>query len=401
MGLAPYGRPIYRDLILNEMIDLKEDGTYRLQLKFFDYCTGLRMTNRRFDKIFGGSARSPESPITQREMDIASSIQAVTEEVVLRIARTVRRELGVENLCLAGGVALNCVANGKLWREKIFKNIWVQPAAGDAGGAVGAAFAGWHEFNEKERTPLFPDAMAGGYLGPNFPDAPKQLEALGAQFTLLPDDELFPTVAGLLAKGNVVGWFQGRMEFGPRALGGRSILGDPRDQSMQSTMNLKIKFRESFRPFAPSVKRESVKDYFEFEGDSPYMLMVAPVKENRRLAAADQNLFGVEKLKVPRSTIPAVTHVDYSARLQTVDEERNPRYHRLLSEFEKITNCPMLVNTSFNVRGEPVVCTPEDAYRCFLRTEMEYLVVENCLMKRTDQPNLPQGQDWQKEFTLD
>jgi carbamoyltransferase len=401
MGLAPYGRPIYRDLILKELIDLKEDGTYRLQLKFFDYCTGLRMTNRRFDKIFGGSARSPESPITQREMDIASSVQAVTEEVVLRIARTVRRELGVENLCLAGGVALNCVANGKLWREKIFKNIWVQPAAGDAGGAVGAAFAGWHEFNERERTPLFPDAMAGGYLGPNFPDAPKRLEALGARFSLLPDDELFPTVAGLLATGNVVGWFQGRMEFGPRALGGRSILGDPRDQSMQSTMNLKIKFRESFRPFAPSVKRESVKDYFEFEGDSPYMLMVAPVKENRRLAAADQNLFGVEKLKLPRSTIPAVTHVDYSARLQTVDEERNPRYHRLLSEFEKITNCPMLVNTSFNVRGEPVVCTPEDAYRCFLRTEMEYLVVENCLMKRTDQPNLPQGQDWQKEFTLD
>lgn len=401
MGLAPYGKPIYKDLILKELIDLKDDGTFRLNMSFFNYCTGLTMTNRRFDHLFSGPPRKAEAPITEREMNLASSVQAVTEEVVLRLGRTIRREVGSENLCLAGGVALNCVANGRLWREGVFKNIWIQPAAGDAGGALGAAYSCWHEFLGEPRMPENKDSMHGGYLGPEYKESAKALSAAGAIFTELSDDELFPKVAALLAEGNVVGWFQGRMEFGPRALGARSILGDARNPQMQSVMNLKIKFRESFRPFAPSIKREKVADYFEFDGDSPYMLMVAPVKESQRLNPSGPELFGTEKLKVPRSTVPAVTHVDYSARLQTVDEVINPRYHRLLSEFEKLTGCPLLVNTSFNVRGEPVVCTPEDAYRCFLRTEMEYLVVENCLLKRTDQAAIPQTEEWKKEFALD
>lgn len=401
MGLAPYGKPIYRDLILKELIHVQADGTYRLNLSFFDYCTGLRMTNKRFARLFGGPARKPESPVTQREMDLAASIQSVTEEIVIRLARTIRTELGVTNLCLAGGVALNCVANGKLLQEKIFENIWVQPAAGDAGGAVGAALSGWHEYLEKPRTPILPDAMQGGFLGPNYPDASARLKAVGAKFVELKEDDLFPLVASLLKDGNVVGWFQGRMEFGPRALGGRSILGDPRNEKMQSVMNLKIKFRESFRPFAPSIKAENVSDYFNFSGTSPYMLMVAEVKESHRRANGGAELFGIEKLKVPRSSIPAVTHVDYSARLQTVEKKTSPRYHRLLSEFEKITGCPALVNTSFNVRGEPVVCTPEDAFRCFLRTEMEYLVVENCLLSRAEQTVAPPEGDWRKEFALD
>jgi carbamoyltransferase len=402
MGLAPYGSPIYREQILSELLDLKEDGTFRLNMSFFDYATGLRMTNRRFDQLFGSPPRKPESPVTQREMDMAASIQSVTEEVVLRLGKTIRRELGTENLCLAGGVALNCVANGKLWKEKIFENIWVQPAAGDAGGAVGAALSCWHQFLEKPRRPAKPDAMAGGYLGPAYSttEAKAALTAAGAVFHELDDEKLFPAVAELLAQGSVVGWFQGRMEFGPRALGGRSILGDPRSAAMQSVMNLKIKFRESFRPFAPSVRKERVSEYFEFDGDSPYMLMVAPVRQKQRLPVDDQSLFGIEKLKAARSTIPAVTHVDYSARLQTVDTATNPRYHRLLLEFERLTGCPMVVNTSFNVRGEPLVCSPEDAFRCFLRTEMEYLVVENLLLKKSEQTKREDA-GWQKEFELD
>jgi carbamoyltransferase len=405
MGLAPYGEPRYVDAILEHLIDLKADGTFRLDMRHFAFATGLRMTNDRFAALFGGPPRAPESPVTQREMDLARSIQAVTEEVVLRLGRTVHRELGVENLCLAGGVALNCVANGRLLREGPFAGLWIQPAAGDAGGALGAALAVWHGFHDRPRTPEPGDAMRGSYLGPAFTGAAAaaRLDALGAPYQVLDDAALMPRLAEILEAGSVVGWFQGPMEFGPRALGGRSILGDPRNPKMQSVMNLKIKYRESFRPFAPSVLAERAADCFELDAPSPYMLLVADVRKELRVPMTPEQeaLFGIEKLNVPRSTLPAVTHVDHSARVQTVHRETNPRYHALLSAFAERTGCPVLVNTSFNVRGEPIVCTPEDAYRCFMRTEMDYLVVENCLLAKADQPAPDGDRAWMDEFELD
>ena len=406
MGLAPYGDPKYTDLIFEHIIDLKEDGTYKLDMQYFNYCTGLTMTNNKFAELFGGPARKPESEVTQREMDIAASIQKVTEEVVLRLARTLHKETGVDNLCLAGGVALNCVANGKIQREGPFKDIWIQPAAGDAGGALGAAAVIWHEYLGNERSSSNgKDRMKGSYLGPR-PTADQiraELDAAGAVYKELSDDELFPQLAEILEQENVIGWMRGRMEFGPRALGGRSIIGDPRSAKMQSVMNLKIKYRESFRPFAPSVLAEKVSDWFEFEGESPYMLMVADVCEDKRIAMTDEQkaLFGIDKLNVPRSEIPAVTHVNYSARVQTVHKETNARYHALLEAFFDKTGCPVLVNTSFNVRGDPIVCTPEDAYRCFMRTEMDYLVLENVLIAKVDQPDWNEKGDWRDEFALD
>ncbi len=406
MGLAPYGEPKYVDLIFDKLIDVKDDGTFRMDMRYFNYATGLTMTNDRFAELFGGPARAPESPLTQREMDIAASIQVVTEEIVLSLGRTIQRELDVENLCLAGGVALNCVANGRLLREGPFKDIWIQPAAGDAGGALGAALAAWHEHLGNERTaPASGDAMQGSYLGPAFDDATirTQLDARGARYEQIDDAQLMELLAHLLEGESVVGWFQGRMEFGPRALGARSIIGDPRSSAMQSVMNLKIKYRESFRPFAPSVLAEEVSNYFELDSASPYMLIVAPVSESRRIAMTDaqQKLFGIEKLNVPRSELPAITHVDYSARVQTVHADTNPRYHALLSAFHRRTGCPVLVNTSFNVRGEPIVCTPDDAYRCFMRTEMDYLVIENYLLRKAEQPPMPKDESWKEEFELD
>ncbi|MCL2938712.1 MAG: carbamoyltransferase [Trichodesmium sp. MAG_R02] len=443
MGLAPYGEPNYVDLILNNLIDLKADGTFRLNMEYFNYTTGLTMTNEKFDKLFGGSPRKAETKISQREMDIAASIQRVTEEVVLRLSRTVQKELDVDYLCLAGGVALNCVANGKILRESIFKDIWIQPAAGDAGGALGAALAIWYEYYDRPRviekvdSRKVPrnvsreynvsasvesrnsavslakrsvcsapnDMMQGAYLGPKFEDEQirEYLDAIEAKYEYLPDTELMPRLAKILDNGNVVGWFQGRMEFGPRALGGRSIIGDPRNTKMQSVMNLKIKYRESFRPFAPSVLAERVSDYFDIEHSSPYMLLVAPVQEGLLIPMTEEQrqLFGIEKLNVPRSEIPAITHVDYSARIQTIHQETNPRYHDLIDHFEKLTGCGVIVNTSFNVRGEPIVCTPEDAYRCFMRTEMDYLVVENFLMAKTEQIPWEKDDSWKEEFELD
>ncbi len=405
MGLAPYGAPKYMDLILDNLLDLKEDGTFRLNMDYFNYTTGLTMTNRKFHRLFGSPPRQPESKITQREMDIAASIQKVTEEVVLRLARTVHQETGEDYLCLAGGVALNCVANGRVWREGSFQDIWIQPAAGDAGGAVGAALAIWHQYNEQPRLSDGRDKMQGAYLGPQFTEAEIEsyLERVGANYQRLEDEELMPRVAAILASENVVGWFQGRMEFGPRALGSRSIIGDPRSSKMQSVMNLKIKYRESFRPFAPSVLAERVADYFEIDRSSPYMLLVAPVKEDLHIPMTDQQqqLFGIEKLKVPRSAIPAVTHVDYSARIQTVHQQTNPRYYELIRHFEQKTGCGVLVNTSFNVRGEPIVCTPEDAYRCFMRTEMDYLVLENFLLAKSQQQPWERDDSWKEEFELD
>ena len=410
MGLAPYGQPKYVELILDKILDLKEDGTFRLDMQYFNYCTGLTMTNSRFDELFGGPPRKPESELTQREMDIAASIQVVTEEVVLRLANTLHEETGEKNLCLAGGVALNCVANGRLLREGPFENIWIQPAAGDAGGAVGAAAVAWHVYDKQPRklnasSSPAADRMHGSYLGPEF--SPEQirheLDAMGASYTVLDDATVFSKAAQLLADENVIGWFQGRMEFGPRALGGRSIIGDPRSAKMQSVMNLKIKYRESFRPFAPSVLWERVSDYFEQTAPSPYMLIVAPVQEKLRIDLTDeqQQLFGIEKLKLKRSELPAITHVDYSARVQTVHEETNPRYYQLLQAFEQLTGCGVLVNTSFNVRGEPIVCTPSDAYRCFMRTEMDYFVVGNFFLDKNQQPAWQDDTSWQDEFELD
>ncbi len=410
MGLAPYGEPRYVDLILNNLLDLKDDGTFRLDMQYFNYATGLTMTNQKFADLFGGPARQPESPLTQREMDIAASIQVVTEEVVLKLARTVQRELNTENLCLAGGVALNCVANGRLLREGPFKNIWIQPAAGDAGGALGAALAIWHEYLGNSRTAPEPasstgDFMRGSYLGPWFSSdsIAEYLDSIKAPYKKLDDAEFYAELSDVLAAEKVVGWFQGRMEFGPRALGGRSIIGDPRSAKMQSVMNLKIKYRESFRPFAPAIKAERVGEWFDQNSSSPYMLIVAPVREDKRVAmtAEQQQLFGIEKLNVPRSQIPAVTHVDYSARIQTVHADTNPRFYRLLDSFEQKTGCPVLVNTSFNVRGEPIVCTPEDAYRCFMRTEMDCLVLENIVLYKHEQPLWEEQQNWQNEFELD
>ncbi len=405
MGLAPYGQPKYVDLILDNLLDLKEDGTFRLNMKYFNYTTGLTMTNKLFDRLFDAPPRQPESDLTQREMDIAASIQQVTEEIVLRLAKTAQKELGVDYLCLAGGVALNCVANGRLLREGKFKDIWIQPAAGDAGGALGAALSVWHEYLEKPRQINGSDKMQGSYLGPKFnnTEIKQYLEDVKAVYCYLNESELCKNVAKILAQGNVVGWFQGRMEFGPRALGDRSIIGDPRNPKMQSVMNLKIKYRESFRPFAPSVLADKVADYFELDHDSPYMLLVADIKEDLRMTMTDeqQQLFGIEKLNIPRSQLPAITHVDYSARVQTVHAETNPRYYQLISEFEVLTGCAVLVNTSFNVRGEPIVCTPEDAYRCFMRTEMDYLVLENYVLAKTDQPQWQKDENWQQEFELD
>ena len=405
MGLAPYGEPKYVDLILDNLLDLKDDGTFRLDMSYFNYATGLTMTNGKFDRLFGAPARKPETEISQREMDIARSIQQVTEEIVLRLARTVHQELGVDYLCLAGGVALNCVGNGRILREGPFRDIWIQPAAGDAGGAVGAALAIWHEYHDQPRRVNGGDSMQGAYLGPRYSNEEiiRYLDSVGAVYTQLDDEELMPKLAEVLDGENVVGWFQGRMEFGPRSLGGRSIIGDPRSKRMQSVMNLKIKYRESFRPFAPVVLAEKVSDYFELDRRSPYMLIVAPVKEERRrlMSEEEEKLFGIEKLNVARSDLPAITHVDYSARVQTVHRETNPRFHRLLEAFEQRTGCAVLVNTSFNVRGEPIVCTAEDAYRCFMRTEMDYLVLENILLHKPDQPAWEKDDSWMQEFELD
>jgi len=405
MGLAPYGEPKYVDVILEHLLDLKEDGTFRLDMKYFNYCTGLTMTSKHFDDLFDGPPRKPESKLTQREMDIAASIQVVTEDVVLRLARTLHAETGEENLCLAGGVALNCVANGRVLREGPFKEIWIQPAAGDAGGAAGAAAVVWHDYGKKPRQSNGHDRMRGSFLGPNFTadQIRTELDAMGAVYTEMADDELYRKAAQLLEEENVIGWFQGRMEFGPRALGGRSILGDPRSAKMQSVMNLKIKYRESFRPFAPSVLGERVADYFEQDSPSPYMLIVAPVREELRISLTEEQkqLFGVDKLNLKRSELPAITHVDYSARVQTVHHETNPRYYNLLKAFDERTGCGVLVNTSFNVRGEPIVCTPTDAYRCFMRTEMDCLIVENFLLDKTQQPEWEKDSSWQDEFELD
>ena len=405
MGLAPYGEPRYVQTILEHLMDLKEDGTFRLAMQYFSYATGLTITNERFAALFGGAARTPESPVTQREMDMARSIQAVTEEVVLRLSRTVHRELGVDYLCLAGGVALDCVANGRLLREGPFKDLWIQPAAGDAGGAVGAALAVWHGYLGNARAPQGRDSMKGAYLGPRSTAVAitDYLDSVGAVYTRLDEPQLLARVAEILAADGVVGWCHGRMEFGPRALGARSILADARSPRMQSVMNLKIKQRESFRPFAPIVLAEQVSSYFELDRPSPYMMLVAPVKERLRTAMTEeqQRLFGIDKLNVPRSSIPAVTHVDYSARVQTVHEETNPRFCELLRQFQALTGCPVLINTSFNVRGEPIVCTPEDAYRCFMRTGMDYLVLEDFLLSKREQPKLPEDDSWKNRFELD
>ena len=406
MGLAPYGEPKYVKAIYDSLIDIKEDGTFRLNMDFFNYCTGLTMTNDRFDALFGGPPRKPESKLTQKEMDLARSIQEVTETIMVRLAHTLNRETGVENLCLAGGVALNCVGNGRILREGPFKRMWIQPAAGDAGGAIGAALSGWHRFMDRPRKPNGgSDGMRGAFLGPAFSneEIERFLKSIDAPYQRVTDEDLYHRVADALADEKVIGWLQGRMEFGPRALGGRSIIGDPRSPKMQSVMNLKIKYRESFRPFAPSVLRERVADYFDLDTDSPYMLLVAPVREKRRKAMTQgqRALWGIDLLNVPRSDIPAVTHVDYSARIQTVHEDTNPKYYRLIKSFEAKTGCPVLVNTSFNVRGEPIVCSPEDAYRCFMRTEMDVLVLENCIIHKADQKPLEKDSDWKKEFELD
>ena len=391
MGLAPYGEPKYAQRILDHLIDLKADGSFRLDLSYFNYCTGLTMTSTRFHDLFGAPPRSAESHLTQKHMDIAASIQKVTEEVVLRLSRSLIKETGEKNLCLAGGVALNCVANGKLLREGGQDHLWIQPASGDAGGALGAALAAYHLHLEQPRQlPPSGDSMKGSYLGPIFSDEEiaKRLEGMSAQFEVLEEDEFIRSCVEILQEGKAVGWFQGRMEFGPRALGARSILGDARSPQMQSVLNLKVKFRESFRPFAPSVLREDVSEWFDLDADSPYMLLVADIakKYQRPMTDEQKQLFGIEKLNVPRSDIPAITHVDYSARIQTVHRETNPRYHKLLSVFKSRTGCPVLVNTSFNVRGEPIVCTPEDAFRCFMGTGIEALAIGNCLLRKEAQP---------------
>ena len=406
MGLAPYGAPKYVERIYSELMDLREDGSFRLNQKYFNYLTGLTMTNGDFNTLFDGPPRVPESKLTQKEMDLARSIQVVCEEVMLRMGRTAHKKTGLPNLCLAGGVALNCVGNGRLLRDGPFKNIWIQPAAGDAGGALGVAQLIHHRHFAKPRvvTPGY-DSMKGAYLGPEF--TPDQIEAFlistGASYRRLDEQTLLETVAQRLAEEKIVGWFDGRMEFGPRALGARSILGDPRSPRMQAQMNIKIKFREGFRPFAPSVLRERVNDYFELDIDSPYMLLVAPVQKGRRipLTAEQHQLWGIDKLNVPRSDIPAVTHIDYSARIQTVTQDTNPRYYQLIKAFERRTGCGVVVNTSFNVRGEPIVCTPADAYRCFMRTDIDALVLGPFLLEKSTQPTWTETTEWQKEFVLD
>ncbi|HEX2227645.1 MAG TPA: carbamoyltransferase [Candidatus Binatia bacterium] len=406
MGLAPYGQPKYVQAIYDHLIDLKPDGTFRLNMEYFNYCTGLTMTNGKFDALFGGPPRKPESLLTQRDMDLARSIQEVTEEVMLRLSRTLHKETGAKNLCLAGGVALNCVGNGRILREGPFEGLWIQPSAGDAGGALGAALTTWYQLEGNLRNPDGrTDAMQGAYLGPQYSneEIERFLQIKSAPYRRLSDDELFALLAGELDAGKIIGWSQGRMEFGPRALGTRSIIGDARNPKMQSVMNLKIKYRESFRPFAPSVLRERVSDYFELDTDSPYMLLVAPVREERRIPLTEEqrSLWGIELLNVPRSDIPAATHVDYSARVQTVHRETNPRYYGLLKAFEAKTGCGLLVNTSFNVRNEPIVCSPEDAYRCFMRSAIDILVLENCILYKSEQKPLEGDDNWQQEFEMD
>jgi carbamoyltransferase len=406
MGLAPYGEPKYVQKIYDDLLDLKEDGSYHLNLKYFNYMQGLSMTNDGFNELFDGPRRKPESPLTQREMDLAASIQVVVEECMMRQALYLHKETGLENLCMAGGVALNCVGNGKLLRSGPFKNIWIQPAAGDAGGALGAALCTWYGYLQKPRvTNEKTDSQSQSLLGPEFTDDQtiSQISQFGAVYRRVADDEVCNVTADLLAQEKVIGWFQGRMEFGPRALGNRSIIGDPRSTNMQATMNLKIKFRESFRPFAPAVLREDVAKYFELDYDSPYMLLVAPVKEERRLpmTADQEKLFGIAKLNVAKSDLPAITHVDYSARIQTVESDSHPRFYKLLSAFKQRTGCSVLVNTSFNVRGEPIVCTPSEAYACFMRTDMDALVVGNIMMLKEEQPKWQEREDWLTKFELD
>jgi carbamoyltransferase len=404
MGLAPYGEPKYAKLMLDNLVDLKPDGSFRLDMSYFDYCTGLTMTNERFEKLFGAPVRGPDQLLTPFHMDIAASIQAVLEEAVLRLTRSLADRSGARNLCLAGGVALNCVANGKVLRDGKFENIWIQPAAGDAGGAVGAALAAYHQFKGQPRKVAAGDGMAGALLGPEFSQAEieRRLSAAGAHFSILSEAEMVAQTAKALSDQLAVGWFQGRMEFGPRSLGARSILGDPRSPAMQKNLNLKVKYRESFRPFAPAVLREDVAEWFELDSDSPYMLLVADVRQDKRraMSAEEQALFGIDKLNIARSEIPAVTHVDYSARIQTVSAVTNPLFHRLLTQFKALTGCPVVVNTSFNVRGEPIVCTPEDAFRCFMGNELDLLVIGNCVLRKPEQ-NPALKQDYSSAFELD
>jgi len=406
MGLAPYGEPKYKDLIYEHLIDVKDDGSFKMNMEYFNYGAGLTMTNSKFHRLFGGPPREPESELTQKEMDLARSVQEVTEEVMLKMATHVKKETGMNYLCLAGGVALNCVANGKLLRSGLFEDIWIQPAAGDAGGAVGCALLTWYQYLDNPReADNKSDRMQGSYLGPEFNNTAirKFLKKNGYAHQLLTDEELPEIVADLIANENVIGWFQGRMEFGPRALGARTIIGDARSPEMQKKMNLKIKYRESFRPFAPSIRAENISDYFEIDRESPYMLLVADVQKNRRVEMSEEQntFFGLDKLNVSRSDVPAITHVDYSARIQSVNGKTNPRYHEMLTKFYNKHECPVIVNTSFNVRGEPIVCTPKDAYLCFMRTEMDYLVMGNYLLDKTEQKPLSGDSDWLNEFELD
>ncbi|MBW7937288.1 MAG: carbamoyltransferase [Candidatus Omnitrophica bacterium] len=405
MGLAPYGEPKYVDRILNDLIDLKEDGSVSMNMDYFGYLTGLRMTNSKFDSLFGGPPRKPESRLSQREMDLARSVQVVTEMAMLKLAKHVQEVTGQENLCLAGGVALNCVANGRILREGPFKRVWIQPAAGDAGGALGAALAVHYRYKGHPRTVRKEDAMKGSLLGPSYTDEEieAELKRLGAVYHKCDRKQVLDGVSDRLVQEKIVGWFSGRMEFGPRALGGRSIIGDPRSRNMQSVMNLKIKYRESFRPFAPSVLEDECSKVFEIASDSPYMLLVAPVQKDRRIAMTEEQekLFGIDKLNVPRSDIPAITHIDYSARIQTVNQQRNGLYHDMIRAFYEKTGCPLVVNTSFNVRGEPIVESPTDAYRCFMRTEMDCLAIGSFILDKNDQPEWKEEGDWRKEFELD
>jgi carbamoyltransferase len=406
MGLAPYGEAKYKDLIYKHLIDVKEDGSFKMKMDYFNYCAGLTMTSKKFHKLFGGPPRKPESKLTQKEMDLARSVQEVTEEIVMKMAKHIRKETGMKYLCVAGGVALNCVANGKLLRSGLFDDIWIQPAAGDAGGAVGCALFTWYQYlNNQRKADNKIDFMHGAYLGPAFKNGSIEsfLKKNKYSYQTLTDAELPEKIADLIAKQKVIGWFQGRMEFGPRALGSRTIIGDARSPEMQKTMNLKIKYRESFRPFAPSVRAENISDYFEIDRESPYMLLVANVQKDKQVKMSDEqkSYFGLEKLNVVRSEVPAITHVDYSARIQSVNRKTNPRYHEMITKFNDKYGCPVIVNTSFNVRGEPIVCTPEDAYTCFMRTQMDYLVMGNYLLDKKKQKSLKGDSDWQTEFELD
>jgi len=405
MGLAPYGNPIYVNKIKDNLIDIKEDGTFRLNMSFFKFHRGFRMTSRKFHKLFGAPPRESETKLNQKYMDLAASIQVVTEEIVLKLCRTLRKETGLKNICLAGGVALNCVANGKILKEKIFNEIWIQPASGDAGTSLGSALAIWHQFLNKERNIDPIDSMKGSYLGCNYSneEIKKYLDKINAPYEEMDDQKLFHKIADYLDQGKVIGWFNGPMEFGPRALGARSIIGDPRNTKMQSIMNLKIKFRESFRPFAPSVLEEDISNQFEINCTSPYMLLVAPVKKElcKVMSKKENELFGIEKLNIPRSSLPAITHIDYSSRIQSVSQKTNPRYHALIKAFKDKTGCPTIVNTSFNVRGEPIVCTPEDAFRCFIRTEMDILVLQNQVLFKNKQGKFENDKSWMQEFELD